>query len=272
MDGRLQTGGQRAPVVRSLLRTRSEIDQSVPRDAAPVDRPVARHQLVVVGHRGRGLRAAQVLQKTQGKAGPAHTRRARQPQGFDVDGGQDELHQSVAVVAGIRFVVVRGQVYGSQERRVAGHRVQPIDAHGHHDRRSHKDMEIQHDEGVEHQLGSQAHDDPVRRRQHNIRLSVGRLQGDTRVHRRLHIPVDALQRGEPDAERRAVPQTDRRLVVVEKPAGRRSRRRRGFGLPAVPRRARDAGTRERRYSNERLARVARKQNCTYNTRAFTYRT
>lgn len=46
-------------------------------------------------------------------ARPAHTRRARQPQRSDADGGQDELHQSVAIVTRVRFVVVRGQVYGS---------------------------------------------------------------------------------------------------------------------------------------------------------------
>lgn len=68
--------------------------------------------------------------------------------------------------------------------------------------------------GMEHKLGSEAHDGAVRRGQHNIRLSVGRLQGHTRIHRRLHILVDAVQRGEPIAERGAVPQIDRWLVIT----------------------------------------------------------
>lgn len=67
MDGGLQIGGQRAPVVRSHLRVRSEVDQSVPRNATSVRRAIARRQSVVVGHNGRGLRAAQILQKTEGK-------------------------------------------------------------------------------------------------------------------------------------------------------------------------------------------------------------
>lgn len=79
---------------------------------------------------------------------------------------------------------------------------------------------------MEHQLGSETHDGAVRRGQHNIRLSVGRLQGDTRVHRRLHILVDALQRGEPDAERGAVPQIDRWLVIIRAAGGGRRARRR----------------------------------------------
>lgn len=56
-------------------------------------------------------------------AGPAYTRSARQPQGIDFDGGQDELHQSVAVVARVRHLAVRRQVHGPQERRAAGHSV-----------------------------------------------------------------------------------------------------------------------------------------------------
>lgn len=67
--------------------------------------------------------------------------------------------------------------------------------------------------GVEHQLGGETHDDPVRRQQHHIRMSVGRLQGDTRVHRRLHILVDAFQRSEPNVKRGIISQTDGRLVV-----------------------------------------------------------
>jgi len=125
----------------------------------------------------------------------------------------------VAVVTRVRHLAVRRQVHGPQERRAAGHSVQPSDAHGHRDRRSHKNMEIQHDEGefsdnkycvfdhknrrrfnatvrfvagVEHQLGSQTHDGAVRRGKHNIRLPVGRLQSHTRIHRRLHILVDAF--------------------------------------------------------------------------------
>lgn len=67
---------------------------------------------------------------------------------------------------------------------------------------------------MERELGSETHDGPVRRGQHNIRLPVGRLQSDTRVHRRLHILVDAVQGSEPDAERGAVPQADRWLVIT----------------------------------------------------------
>lgn len=80
---------------------------------------------------------------------------------------------------------------------------------------------------MEHQLGGQTHDGAVRRGQHYIRLPVGRLQGDTRVHRRLHILVDAFQRGEPDAERGAVPQIDRWLVIIRvaRCGYRRARRR-----------------------------------------------
>lgn len=84
----------------------------------------------------------------RGAAGPADTRSARQPQGAHADRGQDELHQSVAVAAGIRHLAVRRQVHGPQEGRAVGHSVQQVDAHGHHHRRSHKDMEIQHNEGA----------------------------------------------------------------------------------------------------------------------------
>lgn len=67
--------------------------------------------------------------------------------------------------------------------------------------------------GMEHQLGSEAHDGAVRGGQHNICLSIGRLQGDTRVYRRIHILFHAFQRSEPVAERGTVPQTDRWLVI-----------------------------------------------------------
>lgn len=68
--------------------------------------------------------------------------------------------------------------------------------------------------GVERELGGATHDGSVRGRERGVRMSVRRLQGGPRVHRRVHILVDAFQGGEPDAERRPLPQTDRWLVVT----------------------------------------------------------
>ena len=67
--------------------------------------------------------------------------------------------------------------------------------------------------GLERQLGGEAHDGAVRGGERRLQLPVGRLQGGARIHRRLHLPVDALQRGQPDAQRGALPQTDGRLVI-----------------------------------------------------------
>jgi kindlin 2 len=47
--------------------------------------------------------------------------------------------------------------------------------------------------GMERQLGSQAHDDSARGREHCLLLPIERLQSGARVHRRLHLHVDALK-------------------------------------------------------------------------------
>lgn len=80
-------------------------------------------------------------------ARPAHTRRTLQRQGFDSDGGENELHQSVAIFARIRYFAVRGQVYGRQEGGADRNSLQPADANGPHDWRSYENVEIQHYEG-----------------------------------------------------------------------------------------------------------------------------
>jgi len=67
VDGRMQTGGQRSSAVRLLVRFRGQVHQSPVGDAAPVCHPVAGDQPVVVGYQRRGLRAAQVHQKAEGK-------------------------------------------------------------------------------------------------------------------------------------------------------------------------------------------------------------
>lgn len=51
---------------------------------------------------------------------------------------------------------------------------------------------------MERQLGNQAHDGPIRRRQHHILSAISRLQGRPRVHRRVHLPVHAIQGRQPE--------------------------------------------------------------------------
>lgn len=53
----------------------------------------------------------------------------------------------MAVVARVRHLAVRRQVYGTQKGGAVGHSVQPVDAHGHRDRRPRENVEIQHNEG-----------------------------------------------------------------------------------------------------------------------------
>lgn len=53
----------------------------------------------------------------------------------------------MAVATRVRYIVVRRQVHGPQEGRAVGRGVQQVDAHGRCDRRSYKNVEIQHDEG-----------------------------------------------------------------------------------------------------------------------------
>lgn len=67
--------------------------------------------------------------------------------------------------------------------------------------------------GLERELGDQTHDGTIRGRQHHLLSAIGRLQSGSRVHRRLHILVDALQGRQPDAQRRVVPQTHRWMDV-----------------------------------------------------------
>ena len=51
---------------------------------------------------------------------------------------------------------------------------------------------------MERKLGDKTHDGAIRRGQHHILSSVRRLQGGPRVHRRLHLPLHALQGRQPD--------------------------------------------------------------------------
>lgn len=45
-------------------------------------------------------------------------------------------------------------------------------------------------------------------------MSDRRLQGRSRVHRGLHLPLDAVRRQKPVARRRTLSQVDRRMAVV----------------------------------------------------------
>lgn len=74
--------------------------------------------------------------------------------------------------------------------------------------------------GMERQLGSQAHDDPARGRKHHLLLPLQRLQGRARVHRRLHLHVDAIEGKQPNAKRRDVPQAHRRMELKLSDRGR----------------------------------------------------
>ena len=68
---------------------------------------------------------------------------------------------------------------------------------------------------MECQLGDKAHDDSTRRRQkRHLQMSVCRLQGRARVHRRLHLLIHEEQGHEPDTRRRAFPQTNWRMAVM----------------------------------------------------------
>lgn len=58
------------------------------------------------------------------------------------------------------------------------------------------------------------HDDSIPGRQHHVLLPVRRLQGRPRVHRRLHLHVDAIQGDQPNTKRGTVPQIDRRLGLI----------------------------------------------------------
>jgi hypothetical protein len=68
--------------------------------------------------------------------------------------------------------------------------------------------------GLERELGGEAHDGAVRGGEHYLQLPVRRLQSGARVHRRLHFPVDALERSQSNAERRAFPQTHGWMGVI----------------------------------------------------------
>lgn len=57
---------------------------------------------------------------------------------------------------------------------------------------------------MERQLGSQMHDDSVRRRKCYLLVLIIRLQGCARIHWRLHIHVDAIERIKSSAQRRIV--------------------------------------------------------------------
>ena len=72
---------------------------------------------------------------------------------------------------------------------------------------------------MERQLGGAPHDGAVRRGERRLRVPLLRLQGGPRVHRRLHLPADALQGLESDPRPRALPQADRRLAVGGAPGG-----------------------------------------------------
>ena len=61
-------------------------------------------------------------------------------------------------------------------------------------------------------MGDKTHDDPVRGREECcVQLSVGRLQGGSRVHWRIHLPSDEKQGDKSNSKRRHVSQTDWRL-------------------------------------------------------------
>lgn len=62
-------------------------------------------------------------------------------------------------------------------------------------------------------MGSQTHDDSAGGRKRHLLLPIERLQGRPRVHRRVHLHVDALKGKQPDAERGDVPQTHRRMEL-----------------------------------------------------------
>lgn len=70
--------------------------------------------------------------------------------------------------------------------------------------------------GMERKLGNKTHDGAIRGGQHHILRAVGRLQGGARIHRRVHIPLDALQGRQPDPGRGVVPQTHGRVDVRQK--------------------------------------------------------
>ena len=54
---------------------------------------------------------------------------------------------SLAVITRIRSDSLRGVVYGSAQRRIAGRCLQPINADGYYNGGSHQNMALQHDEG-----------------------------------------------------------------------------------------------------------------------------
>lgn len=55
------------------------------------------------------------------------------------------------------------------------------------------------------QLGNKTHDDRIRQRQISIRLSIGRLQSGSRIHRRVYIFIDEIERSQSIIERRPFP-------------------------------------------------------------------
>lgn len=67
--------------------------------------------------------------------------------------------------------------------------------------------------GMERELGNKTHDGAIRGGQHHILRAVRRLQGGARIHRRLHIPLHAIQGCKPDVGRGIIPQTHWRLDV-----------------------------------------------------------
>lgn len=89
------------------------------------------------------------------------------------------------------------------------HRPEPLDSYRHEHGRCPAHLVLCSHEVVACQLGGEEADRRVRRREARIRVPECRLQGAPRVHRRLHLPVDALEGAQPNAERKSIPQTDK---------------------------------------------------------------
>ena len=79
-------------------------------------------------------------------APPKNPRISRQREGPEPDRGEDELHQGLAVAAGLRRFPLRRSVSRREERRASWHRLQSLDEDDHSVRRSHQDLAVQHDQ------------------------------------------------------------------------------------------------------------------------------
>lgn len=81
----------------------------------------------------------------------------------------------MAVASRVWHHSLRCEIHELQKRRTAWCWLQPHHEDGHQHWRSPENLEVQHDESLERQLGKQAHDGAVRGGEYYVQLFISRL-------------------------------------------------------------------------------------------------